>query len=253
MNLDRVTITGADDSVNPLDLIRLSEEFPFVEWGILASASNSIGMSRYPTLAWIDVFREAAIANGVRPSMHLCGRWVRLILMGDIDPIVFQLTNGFARVQLNFKPEKAQCDPDAALAALLRIRDASFFQSGLQFIFQMDEYGNDHLNDICLEYVNVYGEPSNMFGLFDMSGGKGIMPAEWPQPIYKADEVYDYHGYAGGLGPDNLAEQIPLIGKAAGDCRIWIDMETKVRSGNDLRFDLAKVRRCLEIAAPFVN
>lgn len=34
--------------------------------------------------------------------------------------------------------------------------------------------------------------------------------------------------------------------------RIWIDMETRVRSNNDATFDLTKVRRCLEIAAPFV-
>ena len=31
--LDRVTITGADDSVRPTDLLELSREFPFVEWG----------------------------------------------------------------------------------------------------------------------------------------------------------------------------------------------------------------------------
>jgi len=62
-----------------------------------------------------------------------------------------------------------------------------------------------------------------------------------------------YHGYAGGLGPENLAEQLPLIGQAAGDCRIWVDMESRVRSDNDRQFDLAKVRKCLEIAKPFIR
>lgn len=37
MPLTRVTITGADDAVEPAELQALSHEFPFVEWGILHS------------------------------------------------------------------------------------------------------------------------------------------------------------------------------------------------------------------------
>jgi phosphoribosylanthranilate isomerase len=62
-----------------------------------------------------------------------------------------------------------------------------------------------------------------------------------------------YHGYAGGLGPDNLAHEIPRIAKAAGDARVWLDMESGVRSNNDKQFDLDKVLQCLEIAKPFVR
>jgi hypothetical protein len=95
------------------------------------------------------------------------------------------------------------------------------------------------------------------------------LPKAWPNPIYlKSTESgqvlnrWDYHGYAGGLGPDNLEEQIPRILEAAsykgfskeiqeGD--IWIDMETKVRSDQDRQFDLEKVEHCLEIAAPHIK
>lgn len=35
-----VTITGADDDVDPSALEDLSDEFPFVEWGILRSAKR---------------------------------------------------------------------------------------------------------------------------------------------------------------------------------------------------------------------
>ncbi|MHB1675039.1 MAG: hypothetical protein ACYCSP_12405 [Acidobacteriaceae bacterium] len=38
MKLETVTITGADDSTDIVELAELSEEFPFVEWGILISA-----------------------------------------------------------------------------------------------------------------------------------------------------------------------------------------------------------------------
>ena len=61
------------------------------------------------------------------------------------------------------------------------------------------------------------------------------------------------HGYAGGLGPDNIESELQRIAAAAGDAPFWIDMETRVRSDNDEQFDLNKVRRCLEITAPLVS
>lgn len=253
MTLDRVTVTGADDSIDPRELVALSREFPFAEWGILASASQ-MSRPRFPSLAWMDSFRECAIAAGGLPlSLHLCGRWVRMLLVGDLDPIVIQLVAGYGRVQLNFHAERNKCEPESAFKALDRLRATSVFRDKLQFIFQLDgERGNEHLESISLEEANAYGT-CNCVGLFDVSGGAGVLPAEWPAPLYHEDGKFDYHGYAGGLGPDNLAAQIPLIGKAANGCRFWIDMETKVRSDDDRVFDLAKVRRCLEIAKPFVH
>jgi hypothetical protein len=254
MNLDRVTITGADDSVSPHALAGLAADFPFVEFGILASATKSVGEPRYPTLAWMDTFRELAMSKRLRASLHLCGRWTRLLMIGEIEPIVLQLANGFGRIQLNFRPDKTPCEPSKAMKALDRVRRCSVFGRDLEFIFQLEGvHGNDRLEDIAVDYVNAYGEPCNMVGLFDMSGGAGRLPGKWPAPMYHNEGVFDYHGYAGGLGPDNLAEQLPLIGEAAGETRIWVDMETKVRSDNDRQFDLAKVRRCLEICKPFVK
>ena len=74
------------------------------------------------------------------------------------------------------------------------------------------------------------------------------MPAEWPLNMSAV-----YCGYGGGLGPDNLAAQLPQIQRAAGGADFWVDMETKVRgdrNGRDV-FDLDTARRCLEIAAEF--
>jgi hypothetical protein len=123
----------------------------------------------------------------------------------------------------------------------------------VQFIFQIDGDGqNAHLNSLFAVLDRASG--IDIVGLFDVSGGAGILPGAWPKPFFMLDdEQYDYHGYAGGLGPDNLTEQIPLITKSADGARHWIDMESGVRSKNDVEFDLAKVRRCLEIAKPFVE
>ena len=88
----------------------------------------------------------------------------------------------------------------------------------------------------------------NAVALFDHSGGKGRVPRHWT-PI-PHQEVFT--GYAGGLGPDNLADELKRIHDAVGEATIWIDLETKVRSDDDKVFDLDKVRRCYDIARPYV-
>jgi hypothetical protein len=45
--LERVTITGADDSTSIDEMLALSRRFPFVEWGILVSKRHE-GSYRFP-------------------------------------------------------------------------------------------------------------------------------------------------------------------------------------------------------------
>lgn len=52
-------------------------------------------------------------------------------------------------------------------------------------------------------------------------------------------------GYAGGLSPDNIAEQLDLIDAAAGDVDYWVDAETHVRT--EEVFDVEKCYRFLEV------
>ena len=47
MKLQYVTMTGADESVDPKALIELSKEFPFVEWGILIGSQSGM---RFPSV-----------------------------------------------------------------------------------------------------------------------------------------------------------------------------------------------------------
>lgn len=262
MAIDRVTITGADDSVHASDLVVLSKEFPFVEWAILASESNtrlSMVRSRYPSIDWLaNLQANMSIMPDDYPRMalHINGRWVRELLLGRWHPLSSILL-GFQRVQLNFHAEKCKCDPRAFAEVL------STHFVGKDIIFQLDGADGNAYLDVAYEHG-----VRNCYGLFDVSGGAGILPSEWPKPIYldvhpgehgMGVEQHAYHGYAGGLGPDNLAEEISkILAAAAGtehtqEGRIWIDMETRVRSNDDRQFDLAKVRKCLEIAAPYIT
>ena len=245
MNLDRVTITGADDSVSIGRLHGLSKKFPFVEWGILYSKSQ-IGGNRFPSETWFNDLH--ALAGEIKLSLHLCGSVVRDLLVGiNSMPLgLLPFLPKYQRIQLNFHAENAKCDPVYFYRALKDLRNEH------QYIFQIDgSNGNEHMESVWAADVDAM---LNCVPLFDISGGAGILPNQWPKPEYMANDTdHIYHGYAGGLGPENLEQQLPLIAEAAGNTRIWIDMETKVRSNNDRQFDLDKVAACLEICAPFVT
>lgn len=70
------------------------------------------------------------------------------------------------------------------------------------------------------------------------------MPEIWPNPIENC-------GYAGGLTPENVKEQLCLIKNLVGENgSIWIDAESSLR-GYD-QFDLGKVEEFLINSLPFV-
>lgn len=221
MKIDRVTLTGADDSIRPDDLISITERFPFVEWGILVSPKRK-GEPRYPSADWTNEF----IKLGLPCSAHLCGLAVDRFISGLSVP------TAFGRMQLNFNLQ-------AKGHLLLHLPPvvAREKTAGRPIIFQMNESNKPLASLPWVESI-----------LFDGSGGRGLSPNEWP----KVDPSR-YCGYAGGLSPDNLDSQLRLIEDAAGNATVWIDMEGRIRSEDGLQFDLEKAIRCLEIAAPFTS
>ena len=102
-----------------------------------------------------------------------------------------------------------------------------------QLIFQIDG-----VNDVLLNQSR--GDGLNAVPLYDLSGGAGVLPSKWPR---QQDGVYT--GYAGGLGPRNVLDQIEKIREVANG-RIWIDMETRVRTEDDARLDEFLVIQVLE-------
>lgn len=256
--LDKVTITGADDGTSVAELEALSAEFPFVEWAILVSASHRGPSPRWPSEAWRENFSIAVAKTGMKASCHVCGKWVLDIMAGEAQILFFSgsmpglLMSACQRIQFNFHGVKHRVRADeGAGPAFLRSIDLITFESqgvGVkQFIFQADGVNDE----ICRKALaaGVDAVP-----LFDCSHGAGVVPGEWPGPAFlDKDDKPVYHGYADGLGPGTLEEQLPRIFAAAGAARIWVDMETRVRTPDDERLDMAKVRRCLEICAPHVS
>ncbi len=237
--LDRVTVTGVDDSIWPFDLIAVTRDYPFVEWGMLLSknyTNHTTGAQRFPSLEWVKLILATSSLCKLRLSAHVCGRWVRDICSGGdelLKDLGTDLLSQFDRMQLNFHamPHKADID---AMAARLTL----YHKLGIrQFILQLDG-----VNDMMLAPLRQRG--LDVVGLYDLSGGAGILPGEWKK-------VADgYCGYAGGLSPENVAGELERIA-AIETYPIWIDAETHLRSKGGTQFDLEKVRAFLEQAKNF--
>lgn len=234
-----MTMTGADNEVSPNALIELSEEFPFLEWGVLVGDPDRKPKPRLPGRDWIASLGELAWPEA-RLSLHLCPPWVRYFYAGRPDRLndlrafgVYVGPGWYTRVQLN----------SAGMTFRLGFHPCQMAEwledVGVELIQQLDGV-NDHL-------LGIPGTYRHITGLFDRSHGGGVIPDRWPVPPIPGAWI----GYAGGLGPENLAEQLPLIAAAAGGADFWVDMETHVRT--DGKLDLAKVRACAEIARDYMG
>lgn len=223
-NLQRVTITGADDRTDISEMQCLAAEFPFLEWAILYGLK--VG-PRNPSLDWQKAFFAADIPCA--KAVHLCGIDACRELMTDRLPEHLHQAD---RLQINinaraddFVDEHVVQAYEAALPlwSNVVVQWHSRTQSNIQTLLERHTARDD---------VHV---------LLDSSKGKGIVPAAWEVPVAVAGQ---YCGFAGGLGPHNVATvlaQLEPLGRP-----YWIDMETHVRTGDAL--DLRKVRKVLELA-----
>ncbi len=228
MNLYTVTIAGADDNAKPKDLAFLSERYPFVEWGILLSQSKQ-GSNRYPSYNWIDSLEE--FQDSLRLSGHLCGGWVRDIVNGQLSFRTqhYNIWSMLNRIQINLNKIEIPT-PNKFLDTIAIINK--------QLILQVKSIDDPLFKSAVEAKINV--SP-----LFDQSCGTGKCPDNWPKTnVTKC-------GFAGGLNPDNIEEQLDKISKIAANKIVWIDLESGVRTKD--RFDIEKTDAVLNIVEDYIS
>lgn len=231
MNINKVTISGADDKVNVETLKDIQRRFPFVEWGILISKKR-MGTNRYPTANWLgDLEQDLNI------SFHLCGDIVREFVSGNHD-VVWQAGLYWGRCQLNFsfKEDKNY------LPNLLEISETARSIPNKAFVLA---YNNGSKKTLDMFIKNHISLPDNIHFLYDSSGGRGTEIKYFQRPLI------NYTGYAGGISPDNVFQICDTLSNMEWQDNIWIDMETGVRTNDD--FDISKVEKVLSLCEKFVN
>lgn len=234
MHLTYCTLTGIDQTTSLSELDALSKDHPFVEWGMLYSPSRQGTPGRYPSIDHLhQVLQE--LPSHVQIALHICGDGVPNLLSGQDTEhqLLADVAARAGRVQLNFNGARRLILLED-LAALLQD------YQGTTFITQHHE-----ANAPVWEYLASQGT-TNHAVLFDASGGQGIECRDWPAPLPIAC------GYAGGLGPHNLARELPRIAGARGNGNTWIDMEGKLRNESDL-FDLTAAKACLKTVASWLQ
>lgn len=229
--INTITLTGADDSVHPLQLSELQNKYPFAELAILFS-SKRCSQARYPSEKWVSNFFDYNNKfTGL--SAHLCGDYAKAVLLGDTS--FLQLTEGkFNRVQINHnfavKP--------MALDKLYGVIE-SF--PNIDFIIQKNRANGLICSEISKELF------PNVNFLYDASGGRGSKIDFLGIPF-----AHHYTGYAGGLSPENIEAEILRINKFVEEIPVWLDMETHIRSNDDSLFDLVKCQQVLQIAEKYM-
>lgn len=206
MRPEFITFTGVDDDTDPHGLVQLADDYP-VEFGLLFSPKRQGIEPRYPKLTTIEWLTEEL---PLRWAAHLCGADARAWLYEDRCE---HDVRKFQRVQINTADPNIQPSLIGNQAAKRNLR-------------------------AILQCRGEFPHVSSVDVLFDASGGRGIVPAAWPEAVNTT-----FCGYAGGLRPDNVAEAVRVI--STRTTRYWIDMESGVRDERD-RFSLEKCRAVCE-------
>lgn len=206
-----LTLTGADERT-PIDsLLHLATAG--AEIGLLWTFSPD-GRPRYPSIPWINQVLRALPRRSV--AVHVCGARARDLLLRGRVPFIHD-SPFLRRVQVN------------GSVSPLDLEILCGWMSDKVVITQHDFVNNDLVD------VNV----DNHALLVDGSGGRGQLPSDWYRPL-----TVKPVGFAGGLGPDNLAEQLPRIA-AVAQKGAWIDCESSLRT--DEWFDVARATRMVEL------
>lgn len=237
-NLVFCTITGADDATDPSELDDISEEFPFLEVAVLLSKESDSPRPRFPSKNWRLKFQRTYL--GAR-SFHFCGKYL-LDVLNESSTLLDRLTDKLGiwrsaatRVQLNLST-------DLAFNQTYNIRRfAEDLPRNEPVILQLRE-DNTQLISLNLGsplFDSIPNVNNRFHFLVDESGGTG-------KPILNFPRIGGvFLGYAGGLGPHNIEDTILKI-NAGGPCNYWIDMESGVRTDDELRLDMNKVHAVLK-------
>lgn len=108
-------------------------------------------------------------------------------------------------------------------------------------------FENNNHHDFIIQYnANTQDMVSNLFWhssadfslLYDASGGRGISPKTWQEPVFP----FIPQGYSGGLSPENIQQNLDKISSVVPANRdIWIDAEGKLKT--DDKFDIVRARQ----------
>ena len=251
LNLRAMGFCGVADNCSPEQLQLLSAHDAWIGQGILFRPDLE-GTPRYASKAWVDKLCHVnkTAHEHMRLAGHLCQSRCQEVLEGDATFVTELQTMGFSRVQINATAANGVLVDKAKTAFYVQnMRNVMEAVPSLQFIIQ----DNDETKSLWSKLVESEVPPvKNMSLLFDASCGKGILATSFPAPMEKIP-----CGYAGGMGPGNIASVLDSVRAAADGQPVWIDMESSLRTiiigqgGN--REDTFSIDKCFKCILAGIN
>lgn len=240
MKLKIITCSGANEHTLIEPLVSLLAAYPRAELGIQVSGKKAaFSTARY---WWIEKLFSVSkeVDFPLHIALHVNSDWVEDFCQGFIHDELkrwlefynFKTGNPFIqRVQLNFKIGREKTpDLEKMLQAIKRPRQ--------RFIFSYCEE-----NAAFIQQVYETGMKFDL--LCDASYGEGILAEKYIPPVFP--DILQ--GYAGGLSPENVEEQLEKINKVIPiGRRFFIDAEGKLK-GPDGHLSLQKCEDYLRIAS----
>lgn len=245
MNLRYITCSDIREDVPVRDAIELLNISPKVELGIQAHPS---AMSRgMPRFEWFtELIRKSREANALcNIALHVNYDWCSKICNNPNWGFPSELSQYIGRVpygkseplirrwQFNIGDSTHGFDAEK-LASFTKLRSPLH-----EFIFPYNDKTRNYVSDLS-EFKR------SRFSLFyDSSYGIGKLPEKWSAPVYKNRPM----GYAGGLGPDNVADNLEKIAAVCPqNYTTWIDAEGQLMKPGTRQFDIERAARYVQNA-----
>lgn len=233
-----ITCSGANEFTDIKGMIALSEEFPIIEWGIQVSGKKcSIGSLRWD---WIHELQNTLQHRKqlINLALHVNADWVENFtrderLEYELGSLL-ELKNPeggplFSRVQLNFKIGRERMPIENILTGWMFA-----YQEDRRFIFSYNDENKMFIHRLYKNGLRDFDV------LHDSSHGEGISAQQWKEPAFFDEDILQ--GYAGGLSPDNVMDEVTKIRKVLlYDRAFYIDAEGKLK-GDDKHLSLDKCR-----------
>lgn len=233
MNINKLTLTGIDNTTRGWQLSELQDTFPFVEFGVLYSKTNA-GSGKYPHLSHIEKEFTPSAKPILNLSAHFCGWYSREVIENHNYGLIQRLHPSFDRVQINYNfsnndgAKKVQDNLVKLLAWMESYKDRTII---LQY---------NRANKEMLDQVLGFKLPMTLNLLWDDSGGYGKEIAELNTPFKNI-----YTGYAGGLNMGNIQRVCKQLIDMKDMSSIWVDLESGLRTNE--AFDVDKAYNILKM------
>ncbi len=149
----------------------------------------------------------------VNVALHICGGGVPGLIAGEpeVSRLASLVSERGGRIQLNFNSKKGTVHTPDLRRTIEKL-------APMRVITQHNRNNAYLWSEVPLQ---------NHQSLFDSSGGNGVKCKVWPNPLPS------YCGYAGGLGPGSMSDDLDNIATVAQGREIWIDMEGRLRIEHD--------------------